>query len=136
MRVHPIRMESQQIRIETDHRTPPSLWVRDEGARLGSALRTAVAPVPTKPHTLAAWLSHDFALAQSWDALRESLHDKGYLLALCGDHLIMCTVAGKTLCDTAALGQPYSKLRHQFGAPFPDPSSQRPIRQSAPSKPQ
>lgn len=111
-----------------------ALVAEHEGKILGKYVREIVADAmakrhpelaylkPRKPHTLQAWLFHDFAYANDWDELQAILCAKGYELAERGGGLVLCTVEGECICKASEIGQPDAILMKRFGAPFPGPA--------------
>lgn len=125
-------MEWVQTRFDDGFGNRLSAAAMRAGVPLGIYARTVMAgataarhpdltyPTPRKPHTLQAWLFHDFAHASGWDDLADRLSVKGYKLAACGGGLILCTMEGERLCKASDIGQPYRALIRRFGTPFPN----------------
>ncbi|PTQ74964.1 hypothetical protein [Celeribacter persicus] len=124
-------MEWIQIRFDDDLGDRVQRAAARAGLPLGAFIRDrldeAVRPLegafgykgPRKPHTLTAYLAHDFAYATGWDDLQDVLRAKGYELAERGGVLILQTVEGQRLCKASEIGQPSSRLMERFDAPFP-----------------
>ncbi|WP_439103355.1 hypothetical protein [Celeribacter marinus] len=119
-------MDPHQIRITPDIGPRHALAARPLGLS---------PPLPTKQHTLAAWLRHDFALARTWDDLHAALMARGYALDLGRKSLILQTLSGQKLWSVDDLGQSYASLTHRFGAALPQNSQLTPIAEQIESTP-
>lgn len=131
MRGHAASMEWTHNRIDAVLGGPKPVLASGDALAIGHIIRKFASDVaasnrsayafagPRKPHTLKAWLAHDFAQAYSWEDLAACLQSRGYALVDCDAGLTLCTHDGEPLCDLSELGQPYTKLLRRFGEPFP-----------------
>lgn len=55
--------------------------------------------------------------AESWPALAERLHDKGYALAFRQGHLVVLNDLGSALCTGSDLGVPMAAIAERIGRP-------------------
>lgn len=100
---------------------PIGVYIRDAVLRAGQLYHPALAySGPRKLSGLRMYLSFDFVSADDWGDLQDRLLTKGYALAESDAELVVCTIDGEYLCDTAQIGHAYAALMERFSASFPD----------------
>lgn len=87
--------------------------------------RTSPAKTPNRADeqllaSLRRLLARDLAVADSWEALKQTLADKGFAFHEAGGGLALHSHPdGGRLCKASELGYAYGDLMRRFGRPFP-----------------